>query len=82
MVDISHVITSINQILDGSWTSKEVAVGKKIKFPIGVVSKGLMFQAAVRFKEVGWNVTRVVEISSDCDRMYYLNFINPRWSKP
>jgi hypothetical protein len=79
MADISQLIEALNHILEGTWTIKEIKDGKRVIFPIGL-GETLMHESVKKFREVGWNVRRVVELSGG-NRTHYLEFVNPNWKK-
>ena len=79
MAEISQLIEALNHILEGTWTIKEIKDGKRVIFPIGL-GEQLMLESVKKFREVGWNVRRVVELSGG-SRTHYLEFVNPNWQK-
>jgi hypothetical protein len=79
MVTLPQLVSAINDLLDGPWAKRELTDGKRIAFPIEQVGHQMMYDVSNTFKEVGWTVDRVVELSSPGTRSYYLNFINPSW---
>jgi len=79
MVDIGELIEALNHILEGTWTIKEIKDGKRIIFPIGL-GEELMHASVRKFRDVGWNVRRVVELTTT-GRTHYLEFVNPNWKK-
>jgi len=79
MADIGQLIEALNHILEGSWTIKEIKDGKRVIFPLGL-GEALMHESIQKFRHVGWNVRRVVELTPS-GRTYYLEFVNPNWQK-
>ena len=79
MADINELIDALNHILKGAWTVDEIKDGKRIVFPIDL-GEALMFESVKKFREVGWNVKRVVELTT-LGRTHYLEFVNPNWQK-
>ena len=79
MADISQLIDALNHILEGTWTIRKITDGKRIMFPIGL-GEELMLESIKKFREVGWNVRRVVELTPG-NRTHYLEFVNPNWQK-
>ena len=79
MVDISQLIEALNHILKGDWTIKEIKGGKRITFPADL-GEELMLESVRKFRDVGWNVRRVVELTGG-SRTHYLEFVNPNWQK-
>ena len=75
----SKLIQSINEILEHKWSHKQIAFGKKIKIPPewGI---DVMSLTASRYRKEGWQVRRLVELTSS-GREYYFEFKNPNWKK-
>lgn len=74
----SELIKVINKILAEAWTEKQIKGGKKIEVPIEWGEDVIGF-ASVRYKQEGWIVTRLLQISDK--RTYFLIFQNPKWKK-
>ena len=79
MLTSGELVNAINDLLEGPWAKRELVAGKKIIFPIEQAGHQAMYEVTSAFREVGWVVDRIVELSSPGTRTYYLNFINPNW---
>ncbi|MBK25111.1 MAG: hypothetical protein CME70_14020 [Halobacteriovorax sp.] len=80
-VTLDQVVNAINDILEGPWGKDEIIKGKNIIFPLDTLGGKMMSDAMHSFRDVGWKVDRLVELSSPGSRIYYLKFINPNWKK-
>lgn len=73
----SRLISSINKILNETWSRKQIAFGKKIEIPIEW-GYDVYSITASRYRKEGWSVKKSVELTSQ-QRHYFLEFRNPHW---
>ena len=73
------MIEDINNILDTTWTPKQLTHGKWIVVDPSWSSKAVA-SILIKYRAAGWYVTHEVEVSPGQTRRY-LSFIHPKFAK-
>ncbi len=63
-VKLKEIATMINAFLEDTWTDAEFKNGKELDVPASW--RGKVQMILPEYRKVGWEVTRRVEILSDC----------------
>jgi hypothetical protein len=80
---IDSIIESINESLEkDTWTMEEFKAGKIVEIKSQWSADGVLEIVKKEYIKNGWDVTRHVELSSNCLRpFHYLRFINPNYHR-
>jgi len=73
------LIEDINQILDTTWTPKQLMQGKWIEVNESWTNKDIA-AILIKYRAAGWHVTHEVEVTPGLTRKY-LSFVHPRYVK-
>jgi hypothetical protein len=73
----SELIESINKILSGEWSQKQISDGKRVEVP-RQWGEDVIGITASRYRKEGWKVARIVQLTGE-QREYFLSFKNPKW---
>ena len=75
MVSSKDIVKEINERLRDTWTDLEWKNGKNVR--IKKEWAGRLKFISERYSLAGWVVKKRVEISSNGEKLFFLNFMNP-----